>query len=552
MENKPNLYKKRAKIMALAIIFLFILLLSRLYYLQIHKSDELSSGALNQRGKEIFISSRRGTIFDINNLPLTNDEKIPNLVIQKQGLLDDRDLYNQVLEMTKLSSYEFKEQLSSDESLLVLPMDQGFDLENNNKKLFLIDIVNRYNEDNLLSHVIGYINKSDNRGESGIEKLFDEFLNIDKMDSFIVEYDKSRTLILDGSYKVNQNTNPYNPSGVKLTIDKSIQGLVEKTMDKHSLNGAVIVADVDTSDILALASRPNFNQNEIQSYFHDDSMALYNKAIQVGYPPGSIFKIVVVLTALEGDSSIIEEEYFCKGYEEINGVRINCGGKHGRITLEEAFAKSCNSVFIQLALDVGSDNIIDMARSLGFGQRINIGLMEETEGNLPTANELLGAAVGNIAIGQGKIEVTPLQITNMMMTLVNDGVSKPLKLIKGITNDTGYILKKYNVQDEKRLISQESSEKLIQMMREVVKSGTGRYIELEDIGGCGGKTGSAEGILKQEKTIHGWFSGYYPYKNPKYLVTVLIEDADSGSRTAAPIFEEIIRAIYQLFPRHSE
>ena len=178
--------------------------------------------------------------------------------------------------------------------------------------------------------------------------------------------------------------------------------------------------------------------------------------------------------------------------------------------------------------------------------------MEETEGNLPTANELLGAAVGNIAIGQGKIEVTPLQITNMMMTLLNDGVGKPLKLIKGITNDTGYILKKYNVQDEKRLISQESSEKLIQMMREVVKSGTGRYIELEDIGGCGGKTGSAEGILKQEKTIHGWFSGYYPYKNPKYLVTVLIEDADSGSRTAAPIFEEIIRAIYQLFPRHSE
>ena len=379
-----------------------------------------------------------------------------------------------------------------------------------------------------------------------VPTTFDEFLNIDSLDSFIVEYDKSRTLILDGSYKVNQDNNPYNPSGVKLTIDKLIQQEVEKIMDKHKLNGAVIVADTDTSGILALASRPNFDQNDIQSYLNDDSMALYNKAIQVAYPPGSIFKIIVLLTALEVDPTVIEDQYYCNGYEEINGVRINCGGKHGYLTLEEAFAKSCNSVFIQLAQAIGSKNIIDMSKTLGFGQKLNIGLLEETDGNLPIGNELLGPAVGNIAIGQGKIEVTPLQITNMMMTLVNDGVNRPLNLIRGITNDVGYIPKKYNLQDEKSLISVESSQLLMKMMREVVKSGTGKYIELEDIGGCGGKTGSAEGILNQEKTIYGWFSGFYPYKNPRYVVTVIIEDADSGSRTAAPIFEEIIREIYKL------
>ena len=547
MEQNNN-HLKRTKIMGVMITIIFLGLILRLYYLQFIRAEELTSGALNQRGKEIFISPKRGIIYDRNNISLTNTEKVPTLIVQKQQLLDDKELYNQVQNHTILSLRDFYNRVNSNENLLTIPMDKEFVLNDTKKNLFLIDIINRYSQDNLLSHVIGYINKSDNRGESGIEKVFDEYLNIDALDSFIIEYDKSRRMILDGTYNVNQDWDPYNPSGVKLTIDKAIQEFVEKIIDEEGLKGSIIVAEVNTSNILAMVSRPNFDQDHIQMYFNDENMALYNKAIQVGYPPGSIFKIVVLLTALELDPSLIKDQYFCKGYHEINGIRINCNGKHGYISLEEGFAKSCNSVFIQLAQDIGTKEIINMARLLGFGEKVNIGLIEETAGNLPRDNELYGAAVGNIAIGQGNIEVTPLQITNMMMTIVNKGIYKPLNIIKGITNQEGTILKHYNRENERRVISEEGSMEALNMLREVVESGTGRFIELEELGGSGGKTGSAEGILNQKNTIHGWFTGFFPYENPEYVITVLIEDADSGSRTAAPIFEKTIKGIKEIYP----
>ncbi len=546
MERNSNCFKKRTIFMGVGITIIFLLLSLRLYYLQFIRSEELTSGAINQRGKKIFISSKRGTIYDRNTTPLTNSEKVSTLIVQRQQLLDDKELYKRVQTKTTLSLREFYNRVNSNESLLTIPMEKDFALKDDKNNLFLVDIENRYTKDNLLSHVIGYINKSDNRGEAGIEKVFDEYLNIDSSDSFIIEYDKSRSMILDGSYHVNQEQDPNNPSGVKLTIDKKIQELVEKIIDKENLNGSVIVADIDSSNILAMVSRPNFDQNNIQDYFNDENMALYNKAIQVGYPPGSIFKIVVLLAGLEVDPGVIKDQYYCNGYEEINGIRINCSGKHGNISLEDGFAKSCNVVFIQLAQNIGTSEIIDMAKLLGFGEKINIGLLEETSGNLPKGDELLGAAVGNIAIGQGNIETTPLQITNMMLTIMNKGINKPLNIIEGITNKEGYVLKEYNIDDEKRLISEENAIKVIKMLREVVKSGTGRNIELEDLGGSGGKTGSAEGVLDQRHIIHGWFTGYFPSKNPKYLVTVVIEEADSGSRTAAPIFEKIIKEIQKI------
>lgn len=543
MEQKNNLYKKRAILFGLGITILFISILGRLFYLQYVKAEELLYGALNQRGQEIFVSPKRGIIFDRNNIPLTNEEKVPTLIVHRKDLLKDQVLYSDIKSFTQLSSRDFNNRIDSQEDLLLFPMKEEFKLDDKRNNLFLIDLVERYNQRNLLSHVIGYINKSDNRGESGIEKVFDEYLNIDVLDSFIIEYDKSRSMILDGTYHVNDNIDPYNPSGVKLTIDKSIQEKVESIIDSYRLNGSIIVADAITSDILAMVSRPNFDQDNIQKYFDHMNMNLYNKAIQVGYPPGSIFKILVLATALEDYPELIKDEYYCKGYEEINGIRINCSGRHGYLSLEDGFAKSCNSVFIQLAQDIGADNIIEMSKRFGFGEKINIGLLEETGGNLPDEDELLGAAVGNIAIGQGQIEVTPLQITNMMTTIVNGGVNKPLNLIEGITNDEGYILKRYNQEEERRIISKETSSQIMNMLRQVVTSGTGRYIELEGLGGCAGKTGSAEGILNQEKIIQGWFTGYYPYKDPNYVITILIEDAVSGSKTAAPLFQEIIEEI---------
>ncbi len=268
-----------------------------------------------------------------------------------------------------------------------------------------------------------------------------------------IELDKRENIILGKEHIVSQNINPSNPGGwVKLTVDYHIQKVLSEYWIRKIKKGGVIVAEVETGDIVAMASRPNFNQDDIDEYLNREDMVLYNKAIQVAYPPGSLFKTIVLLTALEEDISYVNKTFYCKGYEQINNVTIKCNniGGHGHISLKEAFSKSCNSAFIQLGKELGSHKIINMAEELGFGQKVNIGLLEEVEGNLPSGMELKGPAIGNISIGQGSIETTPLQITNMMMIVANKGIRKGMSIVDGITTSNGYMIKKSSIRRRKR------------------------------------------------------------------------------------------------------
>lgn len=533
---------KRISILFISITLLFLTLSFRLYYLQVYKNDEFISGALNQRGKKIPIKPNRGIIFDRNLIPLTNNNKTPTLIIPK-NILNDPFIYEYVKLNTSLTLESFDEKLDNKEVLLKIPLKNDIDISFLKENAFLVDVISRYNKDGLLSHVIGYINELDNIGETGIEKVYDEFLKLDTKDSFIVEYDEGRNIVLGGTYNVNNNYNPYDPSGVKLTIDLNIQRDIEMIMDERRINGAIVVTEVSSGEILALASRPNFKPERVEEYFNDKDMALYNKAIQGKYPPGSIFKIVVLLAALEDNPSIIDKSFFCEGFEVINGLKINCNNIHGVQSLKDGFANSCNSTFIQIAKGVGAENIIEMSKRLGFGSKINIGLMEEVEGNLPKKDELYGAGVGNIAIGQGSLEVTPLQISNLLTIIANDGINKKLTLVKGITNIDGKIIKEYIKEYDERLIAPDNANIVKEMLKDVVKSGTGKSIDLKDLGGAGGKTGSSQATYNGNETVHGWFSGFYPENNPEYVITVLIENTPRGSVDALPIFEEIAKKL---------
>lgn len=239
----------------------------------------------------------------------------------------------------------------------------------------------------------------------------------------------------------------------------------------------------------------------------------------MAYPPGSLFKLIVLLTALEENYDYVSKTFYCKGYEEIGNVIIKCNNEegHGFIDIKGAFSKSCNSAFIQLGQQLGSKNIIDMAIKLGFGNKVNIGLLEEIEGNLPVGDDLQGPVIGNISIGQGSIEATPLQITNLIMIVANKGIKKGLTIVDGITNEDGYMIKPFNRGQLERVLSERNCEILMEYLIEVVERGTARNIDLESIGGAGGKTGSAQAILNRKETIHGWFSGFYPKMNPNML-----------------------------------
>ena len=543
---KENIVHKRLKASIYIAITLFFGLGARLYYLQIYDSEDLRLASLKQRSVEISLNSTRGMIFDKNLKPLTNEERTKTIIIEKHKLLNNKELMDDLKLNTKLTPKEFNESLEQKNSLLKIPVKDELIIEENN--IFAIDIINRYSNNNLLSHVIGYVNKAENTGKAGIEKVYDEFLSVTDKESLFVEYDKSRTMILGRSYYADNSLSFDDPSGVQLTIEKELQSKIEAILDRERIKGAVVVADVESAEIMALASRPNFDQDTIEDYLDNDDMALYNKAIQVSYPPGSIFKIVVVLAGLEEDPEFINRNFYCRGYELVNNSSIKCSNinGHGNISLKDGFAKSCNSVFIQMGKEIGADKVIDMAKKLGFGEKINIGLIEETKGILPEGNELLGPSYGNISIGQGVIETTPLQATNMLLTIANDGVQKDITLVRGVTSKDGRMIKPFNKAQDKKLINIEDIKIVQELLEEVLKTGTARSLDLDEIGGGAGKTGSAQAYFNGEPTVHGWFTGYYPRKNPEYAITILVEGAKSGSKSAAPIFEEICKEIYKL------
>lgn len=542
-----NLIFGRIKILMFISTIAFFVLIFRLYVLQIHNGEEYKHQAIKQRSTEISLNSNRGIIYDRNLNPLTNVIATKTMIGSKKTILDNKELLMEIKKNTALSVMELYQILNSNKTLIQIPLKKSVNIHGLNN-IFEVDIIDRYADSNILSHVIGYINKAENKGQYGIEKTYDEFLNKSDKSSLFIEFDKKRSKILGSEYFADNTINPEEPAGVKLTVDYDIQLIIEKILDESQENGAIIVADVDTAEIRALTSRPNFNQNNMEEYFNREDMALYNKAIQVAYPPGSIFKIIVLLAALEEDLSFIERDYYCKGYEQINNLTIRCSNTngHGHLNLKNGFAKSCNCVFMQIGKEIGSKKIIEMAKRMGLGEKINIGLLEEVGGSLPEGEELLGPAIGNISIGQGKIEVTPLQITNMLLTIANNGISKDMTIVEGITTKDGRIVKKYNKDEDKRIISKELSQIAKEYLEEVICSGTAKDIDLNQIGGAAGKTGSAEALLKGNPTIHGWFAGYYPKDNPKYVITVIVEDAELGSKSATPIFNNICKEIYRL------
>lgn len=549
MRRKKNMV--HLKIIKLAYLFLliFVFLIFRLYWIQIVNHEFLKSEALKQRANRMSLYPNRGTIYDMNLIPLTNRYRVKTLYVSKNSFINDTQLRNFILKYTDLTKEKIEKYKNSSDKILEFTLKSEIDKDKLPKNVFIAEKTLRYSDENILSHVIGYVNRSDNRGEYGIEKVYDEILsNYTGRNILYLEFDDSKDLLLGGEYEVSRNMTSLEPNGVKLTVDYHVQKAVEKILDENKVNGAVIVADVESGEIRALASRPNFDQNNIEEYLNADNMALFNKSIQVGYPPGSLFKIVVLLAALEEDENYLDRSFYCRGYEEIGNIKINCNNTegHGYISLKQAFSQSCNSVFIQLGKEIGSEKIIDMAKRLGFGNVINIGLSDEVAGNLPEGDELLGPVIGNISIGQGSIEVTPLQMTNLLMVITNDGIQKGLTIIDGITNEDGLMIKKYNKQHEKRVISQDHCKILKEYLMDVVKNGTAKKLDLDEYGGAAGKTGSAQGVLNGKETIHGWFTGYYPLDKPKYVITVLVEDAESGSQSAIPIFEQIVKQIYQL------
>lgn len=539
----------RVKSIFLIALIIYSFLIYRLTDITIFKGKEYSQRVQNQSTEKIDLNSGRGVIYDRNNIPLTDTLKKKVLLVPQKNLSGSYENIDLIKKATNLTEEDIfkavQEQLLSNiVEIEVENFNENMKDELEAKNIIVEEKTLRYSEDNLLTHTIGYLKKSDKSAESGIEKSMDDILK-DNNEEYVSVFKasdagKSKGLdILKGSRETVKSSE--DDRHIKLTIDSEIQRIVEETVDKEVNPTAVAISDIETGEILSISSRPNYNQNSIAEYIDSKNRELENRVISVTYPPGSVFKIVVLYAALY--NQVIDDNYTynCTGQVSVgNGDEIlHCHNKegHGMETLEGAFANSCNPAFFDIATKVGKDKIIEAINILHLDEPVGIGLDEEVSSKIPKE-----IAIRNLAIGQADIEFTPIQINQLTQIIANNGTYKPLYIYDSIIDNNKNIIKAFKNSKDEEIISPYIVTKIKEIMKSVSEEGTAK--ELSDLeGGCGVKTGTAQSSLNGVPINHGWITGFYPNENAKYAITVLVEGTESESKSAIPIFKEICSKI---------
>jgi len=538
------------------IFLIFLLLLAgKVFAIQKLTGDEYSQAAAAQRLRSTKIYTERGDILDRNGIKFTGRENQCIAVIQPAELLKDASAMKRAsellckpvneLEDTAAKSYLPYAVTVSDEQADAIT-DAGIN------GLSIVEVPVRNSHETLAAHIIGYVDEKGEEGLSGIEKAYQKTLHSGGALYAGILADAGNSAMEQFGYRI-WGTTGENRLNVRTTLDYHMQEIVEETLDRMVDRGAVVIVDILSGDVLAMASRPSFNPADVRSALNDESQPLFNRALGE-YTPGSVFKIVTAAAALEKGISP-ETTFDCPGYVRIGDLVMKCWnydeGGHGTLDMGQAFAQSCNSYFIQLGQMIGKNEIIAMAEKLGFGKKTGLYLqgLDEPYGLLPnTMGYSSPAEVANLSIGQGELLISPLQAARTVSAIANGGILNRISIIDCIVNDRGERIRNIKSQAWERVLKKDTAETLHRMMMMTVRDGTGKLADIRGFGGSAGKTGSAEtGWVQDDRDIlHAWFVGYFPVNNPRYAMCVFIEDGTSGGKSAAPVFAEISARILDL------
>lgn len=496
----------------------------------------IQTAGSSSQGIRLDIAELRGTVYDCSMKPLTNAQTV-YCAVAKPTL---RAMSALESELDSVVFSSVRERLASGEPVAVSVGDESCGGED----ITVIPYPERY--DGLASHVIGYLGY-DGRGVSGIEKSFDDLLSRNGFDLYARVGANADGRVLFGEEPEIVN-NVFPSAGVVLTIDRDIQKVVEDALDSSGAEcAAAVVIEVGTGAVRACASRPTFNPENISDILNDEKSPLLNRAFQA-FSVGSVFKPVVAACALEcGISQSFS--YECKGNITLNGVTFNCHKKdgHGVLNMEEAIAQSCNTYFISLALEVGGNRVVDMARKFGFGeQTVFAESLKTRSGNLPEKVDSK-AATANLSFGQGELTATPVQICSMMATIANGGKYVKPYLVEGEADENGRMTRISKYSERRQIISSETAERLRRFLAAVVEKGSGSRAK-SDFVTCAGKTATAQTGKSEngDEIYNAWFAGYFPAEEPEYAVVVLKENGGEGAVSCAPVFKEIAEKTAEL------
>lgn len=574
----------------------FSVIVARLYYLQVKEAEKYKMMSDENRISTRFLVPPRGLIFDRNGeIIAKNEQDFQALMVAEQtpNIEEALATFKKVIPLSEDEEAKIRKDLKNKRRFIPIKLKDNLNWDEVSKILLhapdlpgieINEGLSRYYPyADIYAHVLGYVgpvsdkDKKDNPlymvpgfkiGKSGLERYFDYKLQ-----------GKGGTIKLEvNAYgrvmnEIERNNGEEGES-LTLTLDARLQKAAYEAFGEES--GAAVVLDVRTGEILALVSTPSFDPNLFTngiSYKHwnallnNERTPLVNKAVSGQYSPGSTFKVVVALAALEAGVIDLNTRFNCTGGLDVGNIRFHCWrhSGHGSLNVVEALKHSCDIFFYETAMKLGIDRIHDMAVKLGMGTVLEVGLDNEKSGIIPSKSwkkARYGTSwtygdAANSGIGQGYVLVTPLQLATMLARVVNGGYNVQPTFIKPTEKELSKI---------KRLdISTKNIEIVKRGMFEVVNGAGGTAGRARfNINGAlmGGKTGTTQvrrismkerssGILRDEQLPwrlrnHALFIGFTPVENPRYAVAVVVEHGSSGSGVAAPIASKILQTALKL------
>lgn len=574
--------KKNTRIIILlcGFIFIFIVLIFRVLYLKVIRGEELAQKAYEQQTRDSLISPKRGTIYDVKGKELAvsitvetitvvpsnvkNDEmkgKIAKYFSENHGLL-----YDEVLKILNKKTSVPQTLMKKVDKNVTDAVRTWVSTEKIKGISIVEDTKRSYPHGSLASHLIGFCG-TDNQGLYGIEAKYEKYLKGVPGKVVTTKDANGNEMPVESSTYIN----PENGYNVTLTIDEVVQHIAEKYLkqaieeNECENGGTVLIMKPKTGEILAMVSMPDYNLNDPFTPTDNDVLGVWetmtteqkikvrnemwrNNVISQTYEPGSTFKVITSSIGIEEQlvSSTQEVIFSCTGGITIGGARMNCWryyNPHGSQSLTVALQNSCNPAFIALGQKIGRETFYKYLRLFGFMEPTGIDLPSESSSAFHKEENVGPVELATISFGQ-RFEITPLQLVTAVSSIANEGKLVKPYVVEKITDENGNIVSKTETTIIRQVISKETADKVLGMMESVVSVGTGKNAQVAGYK-IGGKTGTAEQGIGEDREYVASFIGVAPTSDPELVILVTLDQPTGpqgrqGGGIAAPLAQKIM------------
>lgn len=548
--------KQRVYLIVLLIFISMFVLIFRLGYVQIVKGTVFLERAYDLWTREIPVDGQRGKIYDRNGKLIVGNTLAPTVAIIPKQVKDKEYAIKFLTQTLQTSETEIRKHFEKNVSVQIIkPQGRHLSLEVAKKIVsenipgvyIASDTVRYYPYGNYLSHVLG-ITGIDNQGITGLEYIYDSYLKGSSgAQKIFTDAHGNKFPNLSGIYLA-----PSQGLDLYLTIDLDIQIVLERILDNaveryNPDEMLAIIMNPKTSEILAMASRPNFDLKNYADYPQE----LYNRNLPIwkSYEPGSVFKVITFAAGLEEKVFSPTEHFYDPGYRIVDGVRVNDwrAGGHGDQTFFQVLQNSCNPGLMEIGLRLGKERFFDYLNKFGFGQKTGVDLLGESTGIVFDPNKINNIELATSSFGQGNT-VTPIQLVNAINAAVNDGNLNTPYILKGfgIPNTSTLVFQNEVKPIRSGIISHETSMIVREALERVATLGTARGGHVEGYR-VGGKTGTAQvpegGVYLSDRYILSYL-GIAPMNDPQISIYMAVYNPKNtiqyGGIVVAPMVKEVM------------